>query len=339
MHKSIIYQEGITLREITYAEAIRESLDYNLMKDKNVFLIGEDIGFHGGAFSVTKGLFNKYGCERIIDTPISENLIVGAAVGAGAVGGRPVCEIMYMDFITNAMDQIVNQAAKMRFMCGGKISIPVVLRTPAGAGRGNAAQHMQSLEAWFCHIPGLKVVMPSNPYDAKGLLNSSIVDNSPVIFIEHKLLYSQKGNVPEENYYIPLGKCEIKRIGEDITIIATSKMVLHALNAAEQLEKNYNIIPEVIDPRTLVPLDIETILESVKKTNKAIVVHEAVSDFGIGAEIAFKIQKEAFDYLDSPIGRVCGLYTPVPYSKPLEDYFIPDEEKIIKEVLEIFGKY
>lgn len=315
------------MREITYAEVLREALDYNLIKDKNVFLIGEDIGFHGGAFGVTKGLFNKYGSERIIDTPISEILIVGSAVGAAAVGGRPVCEIMYMDFIANCMDQIVNQAAKMRFMFGGKISIPLVLRTSAGAGRGNAAQHMQSLEAWFCHIPGLKVVMPSTPYDAKGLLNSAILDNDPVIFIEHKLLYGQKGDVPEENFYIPLGKSEIKRVGKDISIITSSKMVLHVLKAAEVLEEKFNISPEIIDPRTLVPLDMETIIESVKKTNNVMIVHESVSNFGIGAEIAFQIQERAFDYIDNPIGRVAGLNTPVPYSKYLENYFIPDEKK------------
>ncbi len=324
------------MRELTYGQAIKESLDYNLSSDKDVFLIGEDIGFHGGAFGVTKGLFDKYGPERIIDTPISEILIVGAAVGAAAVGGRPICEIMYMDFITNAMDQIVNQAAKMRYMFGGKISIPLVLRTAAGAGRGNAAQHMQSLEAWFCHIPGLKVIMPSTPRDVKGLLNSAVLDNNPVIFIEHKLLYNSKGDVPEDNYTIPIGKCDIKREGRDITVVATSKMVLESMEAAKILKDKHSIDVEIIDPRTLVPLDLDTIINSVKKTNKVLIVHEAVADFGIGAEISFKIQKEIFDYLDAPIHRVAGLNTPVPYSKPLEQCFIPNKDKIIKEVLEIF---
>lgn len=323
------------MRRITYTEAIRESIDYNMSQNKNIFMIGEDIGFHGGAFGVTKGLYEKYGSNRVIDTPISEILIVGAAVGAAVVGARPICEIMYMDFITNAMDQIVNQAAKMRYMFGGKISIPMVLRTPAGAGRGNAAQHMQSLEAWFCHVPGLKVVMPSTPYDAKGLLNSSILDDNPVIFIEHKLLYNTDGVVPKEKYCIPLGQCDIKKEGKDITIIATSRMVLEALESAKILNNKYGIDAEVIDLMTLVPLDLETIINSVKKTNRVLIIHEAVGEFGIGAEIAFKIQNEVFDYLDCPISRLAGLYTPVPYSKPLEDFFIPDSKKIIKEIIKL----
>ncbi len=324
------------MKEVTYAQAIRESIDYNMARDDNIFLIGEDVGFYGGSFGVTKGLFEKYGGDRIIDTPISETLIVGAAVGAAVTGSRPICEIMYMDFIVNAMDQIVNQAAKMRFMFGGKISVPMVLRTPAGAGRGNAAQHMQSLEAWFCHVPGLKVAMPATPYDAKGLLNSSILDNNPVIFIEHKLLYNTKGFIPEENYVVPLGKADIKRVGKDITIIAISKMLLHSLNASKILEDKYGINAEVIDPRTLVPLDLDTILDSVKKTGKAIIVHESVANCGIGAEIAFDIQREVFDCLDAPIGRVTGFNTPVPYAKQLESFFIPDEDRIVKEILKLF---
>ncbi len=325
------------MREITYAQAVNEAIDYNMNKDNSIFLIGEDVGFHGGAFGVTKGLFEKYGDNRVIDTPISEILIVGAAVGASAVGGKAICEIMYMDFIANAMDQIVNQAAKMRYMFGGKISIPMVLRTASGAGRGNAAQHMQSLEAWFCHTPGLKVIMPSTPYDAKGLLNSALLDNNPIIFIEHKLLYNTKGDVPEGNYVIPIGKSDIKKEGKNITIIATSKMILHVLKAANMIEDKYGISAEVIDPRTLVPLDIDTIINSVKKTGKAIIVHEAVGNSGIGAEIAYQIQEKVFDFLDAPIKRVTGPNTPVPYSKPLEDYFIPSEEKIINEILEMFN--
>ncbi len=325
------------MRELTYVQAINESIDYNMDKDKNVFVIGEDVGFHGGVFGATKGLFEKYGGDRVIDSPITEALIVGASVGASAVGARPICEIMEMDFTTNAMDQIVNQAAKMRYMFGGKINIPIVIRTPAGAGKGNAAQHMQSLEAWFCHVPGLKVVMPSTPYDVKGLLNSSILDDNPIIFIEHKLLYNTVGKVPEDNYLIPLGKADIKRSGKDVTVIATSKMILHTLNAAQTLEDKHNISVEVIDPMTLVPLDLPTIFNSVKKTGRVLIVHESVGSYGINGEITYQIQKEVFNYLDAPIHRVTAFDTPVPYSKPLENYFIPNEEKIITEILKILN--
>ena len=310
------------MAEITFSEAIRAALLEEMKRDPTVFLIGEDIAKHGGAFGVTRGLFNVFGPERVINTPISEAAIVGAAVGAALVGTRPVVEIMYMDFIPLAMSQIVNQMAKVRYMFGGKAKVPVVVRTPAGGGRGNAAQHMQSLEAWFVHVPGLKVVMPSTPYDAKGLLKTAIRSDDPVIFVENKLLYSSKGKVPEEEYIIPMGMAEVKRKGKDVTVVATSRMVLLALAAAEALAGE-GIEAEVIDPRTLVPLDIETILSSVEKTGHAVVVHEACERCGVGAEIVAQIQERAFDALDGPILRVANPNVPIPFSRNLEAASIP----------------
>jgi len=315
------------MTEMSFSQALREALREEMRRDPTVFVIGEDVAKHGGAFGVTRGLFEEFGDERVINTPISEAAIAGAAVGAAVVGCRPVAEIMYMDFITIAMDQIVNQAAKMRYMFGGKAKLPLVIRTPAGAGRGNAAQHMQSLEAWFCHVPGLKVVMPSTPKDAKGLLKASIRDDNPVIFVEHKLLYATKGEVPDEDYIIPLGQAEIKREGDAVTVVATSRMVSFTLQAAEELSKE-GIEIEIVDPRTLYPLDIDTIIESVKRTNHALVVHEAVKRGGYGAEIATKIQEMAFDYLDAPVLRVCGEEVPIPFAPNLEAAAIPDPERI-----------
>ncbi len=323
------------MRELRYAEAIREALRQEMRRDPRVFLMGEDIGVYGGAFGVTDGLLEEFGPERVIETPISELAIAGAAVGAALAGMRPVIEIMFMDFITLAMEQIVNQAAKIHFMFGGKASVPIVVRTPAGAGTGAAAQHSQSLEAWFVHVPGLKVVMPSTPYDAKGLLISSIRDDNPVIFIEHKLLYRTKGFVPEEEYTIPLGVAEVKRVGRDVTIIATSLMVLRALAAAEKLAQE-GIEAEVIDPRTLKPLDIDTIVNSVKKTGRALIVHEAPLTCGIGAEIlACVAESEAFYYLQAPIKRLAGRNVPIPYNRILERSVIPQEEDIIHAVREL----
>ncbi|MEM2249504.1 MAG: alpha-ketoacid dehydrogenase subunit beta [Candidatus Bathyarchaeia archaeon] len=323
------------MRELRYVEAIREALRQEMRRDPRVFLMGEDIGVYGGAFGVTDGLLEEFGPERVIETPISELAIAGAAVGAALAGMRPVIEIMFMDFITLAMEQIVNQAAKIHFMFGGNASVPIVVRTPAGAGTGAAAQHSQSLEAWFVHTPGLKVVMPSTPYDAKGLLISSIRDNNPVIFIEHKLLYRTKGPVPEEEYTIPLGVAEIKREGRDVTIIATSLMVLRALAAAEKLAQE-GIEAEVIDPRTLKPLDVDTIVNSVKKTGRALIVHEAPITCGIGAEILARIvESEAFYYLQAPIKRLAGRDVPIPYNRELERSVIPQEEDIVNAVREL----
>jgi len=307
-----------------------------MQRDPDVFLIGEDIGVHGGAFGVCRGLLEEFGPQRVVATPISEAAIIGAAAGAAVVGCRPVAEIMYMDFMTIAMDQIVNQVAKMRYMFGGKARLPLVIRTPSGAGRGQAAQHMQSLEAWFIHVPGLKVVMPSTPRDAKGLLKSAIRDDNPVIFVEHKLLYATRGEVPDDEVLIPLGQAEVKRPGRDATVVATSRMVRFALSAAERLSEE-GIEVEVMDPRTLVPLDIETIVESVKRTNRVLIVHEACERGGVGAEIAAQIQERAFDWLDAPIKRLANPNVPIPFAQNLEALAIPDEERIAAAVRELLG--
>ncbi|MBI3989497.1 MAG: alpha-ketoacid dehydrogenase subunit beta [candidate division NC10 bacterium] len=324
------------MREITYREAVREALREEMRRDPSVFLLGEDIAEFGGSYKVTQGLLDEFGPERVRNTPISEAAIVGAALGAALVGMRPVAEIMYVDFMAIAMDQIVNQMAKIRYMFGGKAKAPAVIRTQGGTGRSSAAQHAQSLEAWFVHVPGLKVVQPSTPYDAKGLMKASIRDDNPVIFLEHKLLYAEKGLVPEEEYVIPLGKADIKRPGKDVTVVATSRMVLKALNAAKDLEQE-GIDVEIIDPRTLTPLDEDTILESVKKTGKLVVVHEAVRRCGIGAEIAATVAEKAFDYLDAPVKRVTALDTPMPFNPKLEAFVTPDEDKIKRAIRELVG--
>lgn len=322
------------MREITYLEAVREAMSQEMRQNPDVFILGEDIGVYGGAFGVTRGMIEEFGPERIRNTPISEAAIAGGAVGAALTGMRPILELQFSDFITIAMDQMVNQAAKLRYMYGGKGKVPMVLRTPAGSGTGAAAQHSQSLEAWMAHIPGLKVVQPATAYDAKGLLKAAIDDDNPVIFYEHKLLYKTKGHVPEEQYSIPLGKADIKRKGKDVTIVATSIMVHKALDAAAELEKE-GIDVEVIDPRTLVPLDEETIIESVKKTGRLIVVHEAVKRGGFGGEIASVVaESEAFDYLDAPIKRLGGLPIPIPYNPNLEKAAVPQTSDIIHAVKE-----
>lgn len=316
-------------RELTYAEAVREAMDIALERDPSVFLVGEDVGVYGGAFGVSDGLFQKYGPERVRDTPISEAGIAGLATGAALTGMRPIAEIQFMDFITLSMEQLVLQAAKLRFMLGGKVTVPFVLRTPAGAGTGAAAQHSESLENWFVHVPGLKVVMPSTPADAKGLLLASIEDNNPVIFVEHKLLYRTKGPVPEGYYTTPLSVSEVKREGSDLTIVATSLMVVRALEAAAQLEGE-GMSVEVVDPRTLKPLDPEPIVRSVRKTGRALIVHEAVKTGGFGGELAATIaESEAFDYLDAPIRRLAGLDMPVPYNRELERRMVPQVEDIV----------
>jgi pyruvate dehydrogenase E1 component beta subunit len=325
----------MTTREITYLEAVREAMSQEMRQNDDVFILGEDIGLYGGAFGVTRGMFDEFGPERVRNTPISESAIAGCAVGAALTGMRPILELQFSDFITIAMDQIVNQAAKSRYMFGGKGKVPMVLRTPGGSGTGAAAQHTQSLEAWTAHIPGLIVVQPSTPYDAKGLLKAAIDNDNPVIFYEHKLAYKTSGPVPEEQYSIPLGVADIKREGKDVTIVATSYMVHKALEAAKELEKD-GIDVEVVDPRTLVPLDKETIIKSVKKTGRLIVAHEAVKRGGYGAEIASVIaESEAFDYLDAPIKRVAGAEVPMPYNPNLEKAATPQVADIIEAVKEI----
>jgi len=320
------------MREITYAEAIREAMSEEMRKSEDVFLFGEDVGIYGGAFGVSYGMFDEFGPERIRDTPISEAVIVGAAAGAAVTGMRPIAEIQFSDFITIGMDQLVNQAAKMRYMFGGKAKVPMVLRAPAGSGTGAAAQHSSSMEAWYTHVPGLKVVTPSSPYDAKGLLKSAIADDNPVVFLEQKLLYRVKGQVPEEEYTIPLSKSDVKREGSHVTIVTWGRMVNRCLEVAEAMSTEGTEI-EIIDPRTLMPLDVDPIVESAKKTGHVLVVHEAVQTGGYGGEIVARIaDSEAFYYLDAPIKRLGGLDVPIPYNPVLEANVVPTVETITAAV-------
>ncbi len=321
------------MKETRCIWAINEALKEELSRDPNVFIAGEDVA-PGGSFGATRGLYKEFGDMRIRDTPISESAIIGLATGAALAGLRPVVEIMFMDFIATCMDQIVNQMAKIRYMCGGQFKLPIVIRTPAGAGINAGPQHSQSLEAWFSHIPGLKVVMPSTPYEMKGLLKASIRDDNPVIFIEHKALYGAKGMIPEEEYTIPLGVADIKRVGKDVSIVASSSMVFKALAAAEKLSQE-GIDAEVIDLRTIKPLDKQTILDSVKKTGRMVIAHEAVKSFGVGSEIAAFVMEEAFDYLDAAIVRVGAPDTPVPFSKHMEQAYLPNSQNIIEAVKSI----
>ena len=322
---------------MTLSGAINNALRLEMEADQNVYLLGIDIGFFGGVMGVTTGLQEQFGQKRVRDTPISESAIIGAAVGSAAMGLRPVAELMFMDFIGVMLDQLMNQAAKMRYMFGGKASIPMVMRTCYGAGIGAAAQHSQSLEALLMHIPGIKVVMPSTPYDAKGLLISAIRDNNPVVFMEHKALYFTDGEVPDESYTVPLGEADIKRVGSDVTIVATGQTVAISLAAAEKLSDG-GVSVEVIDPRTISPLDETTILESVKKTNRLIIVHEAVQFGGPGGEIAAMVSEKAFDFLDAPIIRIAAPFCPVPFSSKLEREYIPNENRImdaVKSIVEV----
>jgi len=321
-------------REMFYNEALGEALRLEMERDDRVIVLGEDIAEHGGAFQVTAGLLDKFGPTRIRQTPISELGIVGAAVGAALTGLRPVVELMYVDFSGLAMDQLVNQAAQNRFMFGGQARVPMVMRTQGGSGRGNAAQHSKSLEAWFAHVAGLKVVMPSTPADAKGLLTSAIRDDDPVIFLEHKLLYRTKGHVPTGEYLVPLGKADVKRAGTDLTIVTWSREVLFSLEAAEQLAAD-GIEAEVIDLRSLVPLDRDAILASVRKTHRLLVVHEAIKRGGYGGEIAAIVAEEAFDDLDAPPRRLAGLETPIPYAQHLEKTVVPQVEDIVRVAREL----
>ncbi len=322
------------MSEKTYLQALNEALKQEMERDENVLIFGEDVGQFGGCFGVTQGLFDQFGEERVRDTPISESVVVGAAAGAAASGLRPVAELMFVDFIGVSMDQLFNQAAKMRFMFGGKATVPMTLRMPQGAGIGAAAQHSQSLESWFMNIPGLKVAIPATPYDAKGMLISAIRDDNPVVFLEHKLLYGVSGEVPDELYTVELGKADVKREGKDVTIVATSLMVHTALEAADKLKAD-GIDAEVVDLRSLLPLDKETVLESVKKTNSLVIAHEAVTFAGPGAEIAAMVAEEAIDFLDAPIKRVGAPFCPVPFSPPLEQFYIPDAGNIIEAVKSI----
>jgi pyruvate dehydrogenase E1 component beta subunit len=319
------------MRKITYREALREALREEMLRDPGVFLLGEDIAEFGGSYKVTEGLLAEFGPERVRNTPISEAAIVGSALGAALMGMRPVAEIMYMDFMGIAMDQIVNQAAKVKYMFGGKARVPLVIRTQGGAGRSSGAQHAQSLEAWFVHVPGLKVAMPSTPADAKGLLKSAIRDDNAVIFIEHKLLYAVPGEVPDGDYVVPLGLAEVKREGRDATIVATSRMVHVALAAADRLSTE-GIRVEVVDPRTLAPLDEDTILSSVRKTNRLVIAQEAAPRCSVASEIAAVVAEKAFDDLDAPIMRVAALPAPVPFAPVLEQHVIPGEDRLIAAV-------
>jgi pyruvate/2-oxoglutarate/acetoin dehydrogenase E1 component len=323
-------------REITYAEAIAEALRTEMRLDPRVFVMGEDVGAFGGLFGGTKGLLDEFGPERVRDTPISEAALIGAGVGAAITGMRPMVEIQFVDFTACAMDQIVNQAAKIRFMLGGKAQVPLVIRSPYGTGLKLASQHSQSLEAWFAHVPGLLVAMPSTPADAKGLLVTALRDPNPVMVLEHKLLYPTRGPVPEEQYTIPLGQADVKRAGTDVTIVATGLMVSKSLAAAERLAAD-GIQAEVVDPRTLVPLDKATIIESVKKTGRLVVVHEAVKRGGFGGEIASIIAEEAFDYLDAPIKRVAGRNVPIAFNEDLERKAVPDLEDIVVAARSLIG--
>jgi len=325
------------MREITYAEALREVMIQEMKRDENIYLLGEDIGVFGGAFGVTNGMVDELGEDRVVNTPISEAGVSGLAVGSALTGMRPIFELQFSDFITVCIDQIVNQAAKLRYMYGGKGKVPLVVRAPGGGGLGFAAQHSQSLEAWTAHIPGLKIVQPSTPYDAKGLFKAALEDDNPVIFYEHKYLYGLRGDVPEEPYTIPLGEADIKREGTDITVVATSLMVHRALEAAEKLAKE-NISVEVVDPRTLVPLDEEAIVKSVKKTRRAVIVYEAVQRVGFGSEIACVInESDAFDYLDAPVVRLGGKPVPMPYNAKLESAAIPQVDDIVRIIKSQFS--
>ena len=325
------------MANMSFAQALNDAHKLEMERDPNIYVAGEDVGVYGGIFGVTAGLLDQFTDKRVRDTPITESAIIGTAVGAAAGGLRPVIELMFVDFIGVALDQLYNQAAKMKYMFGGKAKLPLVMRASCGAGIGAAAQHSQCLEAWFMHVPGLKVVMPSTPYDAKGLLISSIRDDNPVVFLEHKLLYGMEGEVPEEAYTIPLGQADIKREGQDVTVVATAQMANLSLSAAEKLSGD-GISVEVVDPRTLSPLDEESILESVRKTHRLVIVHEEVKFAGSGAEIAAMVAEKAFDYLDAPIIRVAAPFTPVPFSPALEGEFIPNEDKIIEAVRTVTGK-
>jgi len=323
------------MTQMTYVEGMRDGIRQAMLKDPNVYLAGEDVGAFGGCFGQVAGLFDEFGPKRVMDTPISETAIVGHSVGAASAGLKPIVEIMFVDFMGVCMDEILNQAAKMRYMFGGKAKVPIVIRTPAGAGFRAAAQHSQTLEAWFAHIPGLKVVMPATPADAKGLMMAAVEDDNPVIYIEHKMLFGVAGEVPDGEYTVPIGKAAVARDGSDVTIITWSGMLPKALAAADALAKD-GVSAEVLDLRSILPFDKEAILASVSKTGRAVILHEATLTGGFGGEIAAVIADEGFDYLNAPIKRVTAPDSPIPFSPVLEDAWIPDEAKVIAAVKGLF---
>jgi pyruvate dehydrogenase E1 component beta subunit len=323
--------------ELTYREAVRDAMSEAMRRDDDVFVMGEDIAEMGGSMGVTQGMLDEFGPDRVRNTPISEMAIVGAGIGAAVAGMRPIVEVMYQDFMTLAMEQLVQQAAKHRYMSGGQIKVPLTLRTQGGAGWSPGAQHAQQLEAWFVHVPGIKVVFASTPADARGLLWSSIYDDNPVVFFEHRTLYNLKGEVPDEIDGIEIGKARVHREGEDVTVVATGRLVHEALKAAQEAESD-GISVEVVDPRTLLPLDEEAIVGSVRKTTRCVVAHEAVVRMGFGAEIAAIVQHGAFDYLDAPIERVGAMFTPVPFAPVMEQYVIPDAEDVLAAVRRTVGR-
>ena len=321
--------------ELSYREAVRDALSQAMRQDESVFVMGEDIAEMGGSMGVTAGMLDEFGPERIRNTPISESAIVGAGIGAAIQGMRPVVEVMYEDFLTVSMEQIVNQAAKHRYMSGGQLKVPLTIRTQGGAGWSPGAQHAQQVEAWFVHVPGLKVVFPSTPVDVRGLLWSAIYDDNPVVFFEHRTLYGLKEDVPDELEAIPIGQGRVHREGSDVTVVATGRLVHEALQAAEQAESE-GVSVEVWDPRTLQPLDLDGLVASVKKTTRVVVAHEAVTRGGFGAEIAAVVQEQAFDWLDAPVTRVTGADLPMPYSKPLEQIAFPHEPQVVEAVRSLF---
>src|SRR5438270_8939112 len=317
--------------ELSYREAVRDALATAMRQDDGVFIMGEDIAEMGGSMGVTHGMVEEFGPERVRNTPISEMALAGAAIGAALQGMRPIAEIMYEDFMTLAAEEVVNQAAKHRYMSGGRLTVPVGLRTQGGAGWSPGAQHAQQLEAWFVHIPGLKVVFPSTPEDVRGLLWSSIYDDNPVVFFEHRTLYGIKGSVPEKIEPIPIGKARVHREGEDVTVIATGRLVHEALKAAEEAEQE-GVSVEVVDPRTLQPLDEDAIVGSVKKTNRCVVAHEAVTRMGFGAEIAAIVQHQACDWLDAPVDRVGARFAPLPFAPVMEEYVVPHAKDVLEAI-------
>jgi pyruvate dehydrogenase E1 component beta subunit len=323
--------------ELSYREAVRDAMSEAMRRDDDVFVMGEDIAEMGGSMGVTQGMLEEFGPDRVRNTPISEMAIVGAGIGAAMAGMRPIVEIMYQDFTTLSMEQLVNQAAKHRYMSGGQLRVPLTVRTQGGAGWSPGAQHAQQLEAWFVHVPGLKVVFPSTPEDVRGLLWSSIYDDNPVIFFEHRTLYGLKGEVPEEIEPIELGTARVHREGEDVTVLATGRLVHESLAAAEKAEEE-GISVEVVDPRTLLPLDEDAIVKSVKKTNRAVVAHEAVVRMGFGAEIAALVQERAFDYLDAPVERVGAKFAPLPFAPVMEEFVIPHEADVLAAIKRTVGR-
>lgn len=323
------------MAEITYRQALHDAIRGELVRDENVFLLGEEIGTFEGSYKITAGLLKEFGPKRVVDTPIAENGFVGMATGAAMLGLRPIVEIMTINFIVLAMDQIVNHAAKIYYMFGGQCPIPLVIRTPGGGGQQLAATHSQNLEVWFAHVPGLKVVAPSTPADAKGMLRTAVRDNNPVIFLENLALYNVKGEVPDDDYTVPFGKAKVSKEGTDLTVISYSRMAAVALDVARRLEQENKLSVEVVDLRSLRPLDMETVINSVKKTNRAIVFEEDWRSFGIGAEIAAALQEEAFDSLDAPIKRVASIEVPLPYSKPLERAALTGAKQLMEAIEEL----